>query len=224
MLGGRTSQKSNRLTNLKDIMSSTTERLISPEVIESAMSYETYRQLIDRLLDKDKTTGDNHSEAMINYTKMNVQRMKRLDKQIQLSEDLATALQQVDRNWIWLVLTEGWCGDAAQNVPVIAKIADQSENIDLKFILRDEHLDIMDEYLTNGGRSIPKLVCLEAGTLEEVGTWGPRPGTFQKQAMEWKDDPEISKEEWAEKLHKWYAADKGETLQADFLDLVNEWK
>ena len=224
MLGGRTSQKSNRLTNLKDIMSSTTERLISPEVIESAMSYETYRQLIDRLLDEDKTTGDNHSEAMINYTKLNVQRMKRLDKQIQLSEDLTTALQQVDRNWIWLVLTEGWCGDAAQNVPVIAKMADQSKSIDLKFILRDEHLDIMDEYLTNGGRSIPKLVCLDAETLEEIGTWGPRPGTFQQQAMEWKDDPEISKEEWAEKLHKWYAADKGETLQADFLALINEWK
>lgn len=205
-------------------MSSTTERLISPEVIESAMSYTTYRQLIDRLLEKEKTTGDDHSEAMVNYTKMNAQRMKRLDNQVHLSDDLTTALQQVDKEWIWLVLTEGWCGDAAQNVPVIAKMADQNENIDLKLILRDQHLDIMDEYLTNGGRAIPKLVCLDAETLEEVGSWGPRPGKLQQLAMEWKDDPEISQEEWGEKLHKWYAEDKTHAIQADFIRLVDEWK
>ena len=205
-------------------MSSTTERLISPEVIESAMSYTTYRQLIDRLLEKEKTTGDDHSEAMVNYTKMNAQRMKRLDNQVHLSDDLTTALQQVDKEWIWLVLTEGWCGDAAQNVPVIAKMADQNENIDLKLILRDQHLDIMDEYLTNGGRAIPKLVCLDAETLEEVGSWGPRPGKLQQLAMAWKDDPEISQEEWGEKLHKWYAEDKTHAIQADFIRLVDEWK
>lgn len=204
-------------------MSQTTEQLITPEIINEAMNYGEYRSMIDNLLDEGKTTGTNHSEAMINYTKMNVQRMNRLDKQIELSNSLKNALQPVEKDWTWLVLTEAWCGDAAQNIPGIVKIVEQSDHIELKFILRDEYLDIMDEYLTNGGRSIPKLVCLNADTLEEIGTWGPRPGDFQQKAMEWKDDPELSKEEWAEKLHKWYADDKGQTLQDDFEELIATW-
>jgi len=204
-------------------MSVTTEQLITPDIIDDAMNYEEYRSMIDNLLEQGKTTGTNHSEAMIDYTKMNVQRMKRLDKQVMLSDDLQQALEQVDESWIWLVLTEAWCGDAAQNVPVIAKMADQSDNITLSFILRDKHLDIMDEHLTNGGRSIPKLICLDAQTLEEIGSWGPRPELAQEKAMQWKEDSDISKEQWAEKLHKWYAKNRGKELQSEFVELLNEW-
>lgn len=204
-------------------MSTVTEQPITREVIDQAMDYDEYRRMIDDLLEQEKTTGDNHSEAMVHYTKMNVQRMSRLDKQVELSESLKEALDEVDSPWIWLVLTEGWCGDAAQNVPALAKMADQSDNIEMKLILRDQHLDIMDEHLTNGGRSIPKLVCLEADTLNELGSWGPRPNEAQEKAMEWKDDDSISKEEWAKKLHKWYAQDKTQELQSEFEALIPKW-
>jgi len=204
-------------------MSTITEQAITPSVIDEAMDYQEYRQMIDELLEQDKTTGDNHSEAMIHYTKMNVQRMSRIDKQIELSDSLKKMLAEVDGPWIWLVLTEAWCGDAAQNVPAIAAMAEQSDNIELKLILRDQHLDIMDEHLTNGGRSIPKLICLDADTLEEFGSWGPRPEEAQEKAMEWKDDPDISKEEWAEKLHKWYAKDKTQQIQSEFKELISNW-
>jgi hypothetical protein len=204
-------------------MSKTTEQLVTPAIIEEAKDYEEYRAMIDDLLEEGKTTGTNHSEAMINYTKMNVHRMNRLDKRLTLTDSLKETLNSIEKNLIWLVLTEAWCGDAAQNIPGIVKMAEQSDHITLKFILRDQHLDIMDEYLTNGGRSIPKLVCLDAETLEEIGAWGPRPGDFQQKAMEWKDDPGISKEAWAEKLHKWYADDQGQTLQADFEELIATW-
>jgi len=205
-------------------MSTATDQIITPEIIDQAMDYEAYRSMIDDLLEEGKTTGTNHSDAMIDYTKMNVQRMKRLDKQVELSESLQEELEALDRKRIWLVLTEAWCGDAAQNVPVIAKMAEQTDNIDLKFILRDENLEIMDEYLTNGGRSIPKLVCLDAETLDELGSWGPRPVEAQQKAMQWKKDESISKEEWAEKLHKWYASDKTEQLQDEFEELIAGWK
>ncbi|WP_372637455.1 thioredoxin family protein [Fodinibius sp.] len=196
---------------------------ITPAVIDSGMSYERYRSLIDGLLEEGKTTGTNHSEAMINYTKMNVHRMNRLDKQVRLSDSLKEALQDVDEDWIWLVLTEAWCGDAAQNIPVLVRMAEQNDHVNLRLILRDEHPDIMDEYLTNGGRSIPKLVCLEAETLEELGTWGPRPGEAQQKAMQWKDDPEISTKEWAERLHKWYAGNRTEDIQEEFEELIEQW-
>jgi hypothetical protein len=205
-------------------MSDTTTQVIVPEIINQAMDYDEYQTLIDKLLDQDKTTGTNHSKEMVHYTKMNVQRMNRLDKQIELSESLKQELDQVDSPWVWLVLTEAWCGDAAQNIPAIVKMAQHNENIDLRFILRDQHLDIMDEYLTNGGRSIPKLICLDADQLDEIGTWGPRPADIQEQAMKWKDDPNIGKKEWAQKLHKRYAENRTRDIQSEFEELIPAWR
>jgi hypothetical protein len=196
---------------------------ISKDTIEHAMSYGEYRKMIENLLAKGKTTGPNQSEAMTEYTRKNVRRMNRVGKETKLNDSLKKKLKALDTPMIWLVLTEGWCGDAAQNIPVLNKMADASPHVKLKLILRDEHTDIMDQYLTNGGRSIPKLVCLHGETLEELGTWGPRPGDFQEKAMAWKDDPEISKKEWAGKLHAWYEDDETQTLQADFDMLIEEW-
>ncbi|HKL19106.1 MAG TPA: thioredoxin family protein [Halalkalibaculum sp.] len=204
-------------------MDTTTEKHITRELIEEAFTYRQYRELIDKLLERGRTTGDKDSEEIIHYTRMNVQRMKRQDKQISLNESLKEKLENLGSNWIWLVITEGWCGDAAQNIPAINKMAEAAPNIELKFILRDEHPEIMDQYLTDGSRSIPKLVCLDAESLEEIGTWGPRPAVIQEKAMQWKDDPEISKEEWAEKLHKWYADNKTEEQQKEFEQLIEEW-
>jgi len=205
-------------------MSTTKTPAISSDVIENAMTYSEYRNLIDDLLGKGKTTGPNQSEELTEYTAMNVQRMKRLDKRTELEESLKGEISEINDQWIWLVLTEGWCGDAAQNVPVLNKMAETSDNIEIRFILRDENLDIMDQYLTDGGRSIPKLICLDADTLEEIGTWGPRPAVIQEKAMQWKDDSSIDKEEWAEKLHKWYADNKTEEIQQEFTELIHSWK
>ncbi len=205
-------------------MNDVAESIVTPEIINEALDYDEYRQMIDELLEQNKTTGDNHSEEMVHYTKMNVQRMNRLDKRVELADSLVEELNELDQDWIWLVLTEAWCGDAAQNIPPIVKIADESDSIDIKFILRDEHLDIMDEYLTNGGRSIPKLICLDAETFEEIGTWGPRPEVAQEKAMEWKNQESISKEKWAKKLHKWYAKNKTQELQSEFAELISEWQ
>lgn len=205
-------------------MNNVAEGIFTPKIIKNAYTYEEYREMIDELLDQDKTTGDNHSEAMVNYTKMNAHRMNRLDQRMQLSDSLIEQIKQVNQEWIWLVLTEAWCGDAAQNIPAIVKMAKQNDNIDIRFILRDENLDIMDEYLTNGGRSIPKLVCLDAENLEEIGTWGPRPQIAQQKAMEWKEDESIGKKEWAENLHKWYSKNKTTDLQAEFEELIQQWK
>lgn len=206
------------------VTSTDTEQLITRELINEAFTYRQYSELINKLLERGRTTGDNQSEEIIDYTRMNLKRMNRLDDQIGLNNSLKKELQEISTNWVWLVLTEGWCGDAAQNIPAINKMAKVSENIELKLILRDENPEIMDEYLTNGSRSIPKLICLDAESLEEIGTWGPRPQSIQEKAMEWKEDPEISKEEWAEKLHKWYADNKTREQQEEFEKLIKEWK
>lgn len=206
-------------------MSEVKNAVISPEIIESAYSYKTYRAMLDELMSEGKTTGENHSEAMIHYTKMNIHRMKRLDKRTKINEDLVERLEQVERPMIWLVLTEAWCGDAAQIVPVIQKMADYSKSIEVKLILRDEHLEVMDQFLTNGkSRSIPKLICLDAETLDVLGDWGPRPQDAQILYDSLRNTDGLAYQDVAEKLHKWYADDKTQSIQNEILPLVKEWE
>ncbi len=198
---------------------------ITRQDIENACTYSEYREMIDSLLESGKTTGENHSEAMLHYTKMNVHRMNRIDKRNKLNPELTDALYSVNRQMIWLVITEAWCGDAAQSVPVIQKMGDESKNIQVRFILRDENLEIMDQFLTNGrSRSIPKLVALDARTLDVLGTWGPRPDEAQKLYDELRSDEEISFQILAERLHKWYADDRTLSIQNEFLPLIEQWE
>ena len=131
---------------------------------------------------------------------------------------------------IWLVLTEGWCGDAAQILPVLDKMEKISEHIEMKLILRDENLDVMDAYLTNGGRSIPKLLVLDAHTNEVLGSWGPRPSELQEIVMaereeikkiEDKQARKQANQELAIRAQKWYAKDKTLSIQREVLQTMN---
>ncbi len=204
-------------------MSETKEQLITPDIIEHSMSYEEYRKLISNLLEEDKTTGGDSSDDMVNYTRMNVQRMRRLDKTISIDRMLRKKIEQVERPWNWLVLTEGWCGDAAQIVPVLARMAELNSVIDLCLILRDEHQEIMDQYLTDGGRAIPKLICLDGQTLDEIGTWGPRPWPAQQMMREYKENRDRPYKELARDLQKRYAEDQTQTIQNEFKEKLDEW-
>ena len=125
----------------------------------NSYTYKAYREYIDVLHAQDKTTGNNHSEAMLAYSKMNVTRMKRLDKTALIRQDLAEVILSLT-NQKWLILTEAWCGDAAQNIHWINKMAALNSAIQVQLILRDENTDIMHDYQTNGGNSIPKLIAL----------------------------------------------------------------
>lgn len=195
---------------------------ITHEHLAKAITYIQYRELIDMLLAENKTTGTNHSEDMVEYTRLNMHRMLRMEKTIELDDELIQVLLSVQTKMIWVVLTEAWCGDAAQNLPGLVKIANASPLIDLKLMLRDENNDVMDAYLTNGTRSIPKLIALDAVTLEEIGTWGPRPEPAQKLVVEMKQQGTPFKE-FAEKLHGWYAKDRSLTLQNEFKTLLRKW-
>ncbi len=201
-------------------------KVIPSAIIEKSWTYSEYREKIDQLLSEGKATGDNHSEAMLEYTRLNVSRMKRLDKTARLTEASLASLAKIERGMIWLVITEGWCGDAAQIVPVLQKLANEREKVELRFVLRDENLDLMDAFLTNGGRSIPKVVFVDAETLEVQGDWGPRPEAAQVMVMNTKEElkaitaAEIKAQRYKEaqqELHLWYAKDKNRSTQEEFL-------
>lgn len=190
--------------------------------IEKSMAYAGYIKLIDDLLLEGKTTGENQSEAMFGYGKLNRRRMLRLEKTVKLNDALVEKARKVERKMIWLIITEGWCGDAAQNIPLIEKIAAENENIETRYVLRDENLELMDAYLTNNARSIPKLIALDAETLEEIGTWGPRPKTAMDFFYEMKNHG-VEKPLMIENMQRWYIADKNQAIQTEFEKLLADW-
>lgn len=187
--------------------------------VEKAMTFTEYLQLIDDLLREGKTTGPEQSESRIYFSKLNRQRMKRLAKTVVLNPELIEKIKKVDRPLIWLILTEGWCGDGAQNIPAIEKIAEQNPLIQTRYLLRDENLDLMDKYLTNGGRAIPILICIDGNSLEAFGKWGSRPRAIQEYFLELKEAG-LEKEQRDELIQRRYNADKEQSIQTDFSELI----
>lgn len=187
--------------------------------LEKAISYSEYRVLVKDLLDSGKSTGLNQSDDLLNYSLLNDKRMKRLDKTIKISEETIAKLKDVKEPQTWLVLTEGWCGDAAQNLPVISKMAEENSNIQLKVVLRDENLELMDEFLTNGGRSIPKLIALDKDN-QVINTWGPRPVVATKMVADYKAEHGVLDAAFKKDLQVWYNKNKGENVQENLISLL----
>ena len=187
--------------------------------LQNAISYETYRTLVSNLLANGKATGPLQSEALTNYSLLNDRRMKRLDKTLQISEDTIATINSIKEPQTWLTITEGWCGDAAQNLPVINKIAAINPNINLKVVLRDENLELMDLFLTNGGRAIPKLIALDA-EHNVIFTWGPRPSVATKMVVDYKAKNGNLDAQFKQDLQVWYNKDKGKSVQEDIVRLL----
>jgi len=194
-------------------------KTVDQTYIDKGIDYITYRHLIDDLLKEEKSTGTNQSAALTAYSKLNVVRMNRLDKTVDLLPELKDLLAKLSSKQTWLVITEGWCGDAAQIVPVLAKISGHSEAIDLKLIFRDENLELMDQFLYNGkSRSIPKLIVLDEEN-KVLFEWGPRPAKAQ-QLFEIMKEQKDSYDAIKEKIHGWYAKDKTVSIQEELLNLL----
>lgn len=194
-------------------------KTIIEKSLENTYTYQEYKDLVSNLLAEGKSTGINQSEDLTNYSMLNDRRMKRLDKTIKISEETRQKVQALKETQTWLVLTEGWCGDAAQNLPVLNKIAELNENINMKFVLRDENLELMDLFLTNGGRSIPKLIALDKNN-NVLKTWGPRPSFANSMVAEYKAKNGNLDAQFKQDLQVWYNKDKGESTQKDFIAFV----
>ena len=194
------------------------------ETIEQGMSYEAYRQHITEQLALGKTTGTRQSEELVGFTQLNEQRMNRNEKQFKLDESLQATITNLEQPEVWIVFVEAWCGDCAQNVPIIAKIAASApEKIDIHFLIKSEHIEDFQQHLTNGSESIPKLIRFDKESLKELGSWGARPEKAQAIAEHWKQNKDsISKDDFEKELHLWYAKDRGQELQKEFVSLLKK--
>jgi hypothetical protein len=174
-----------------------------------------YLDTIKALLASNKTTGTNHSEAMLHYTQMNVKRLERWMSKGELSAETITTIKAISQPQKWVVITEAWCGDAAHSIGFISKMAASNPLISFEWKWRDENLELMDQFLTNGGRSIPKLIVYNEKD-EVLFDWGPRPQTIQTAYLQMKAENKPY-EEISIELQKMYNADKGVSIQSEIL-------
>jgi len=188
--------------------------------LEQAVSYQDYRTLVKELVAKDSNTGAEKSEALANYTKLNDRRMKRWDKTVKVSEAVKEQVANLNVNQTWVVLTESWCGDAAHVMPVMNKVAELNDNIHFKVVLRDDNISLMNEFLTNGGQAIPKLIVINNDTKEVVNTFGPRPSEATKLVNDYKAEHGKLTPEFKEDLQGWYNKDKGQNAIDDLVKLL----
>lgn len=182
------------------------------------MNLQEYRTLFADILAKKITAAPYDQESYLNYIKLNASRMKRWTKQGLIEPTLATAIRAIEQPQKWVLITEPWCGDAANSVPYIEKMAALNPKITVEVQLRDSGSEI-EHYLTNGGQSIPKLVVRDANA-NDLFTWGPRPAAAQALAQAQKGSDASKDEKYGEILH-WYKDDKGESIQREFLDLLS---
>lgn len=192
-----------------------------PNIFDTASrrySYQEFLQLSEDLLSENKTTGDNQSEEYVHYARLNLQRMKRLNKTFILEDSFAEKMKRAALQK-WFVITEAWCGDGAQTLPVINQLA-IAGNIPLQIVLRDDNPQIMNLYLTGNSKSIPVFVAFDEGDTQ-LFRWGPRPATAQQMMSEWRTNPEAKTfEQFEEELHRWYTKDKGAETLSELMHII----
>lgn len=186
--------------------------------LNKAINYNSYREVVKSLLAEGKSTGHTQSESLLHYSKLNDTRMNRLDKTTKINEDLVQAVSELPKKYTLLTISEGWCGDAAHVLPVLNKVSETSKNLDLKIVSRDENDDLMNQFLTNGSKSIPKVIVLDEAN-EVVSTWGPRPSTATEMVNNYKEVHGQLDAEFKKDLQLWYNKDKGQTIQNDLKKL-----
>jgi hypothetical protein len=173
-------------------------------------------QYLENLLGKVPHEEDPYAQYLV----INQQRVKRLTQRLSLEPETEMAALNAKPGTKWLILNEHWCGDGAQIVPVQAAIALASKGrIEARVLFRDQNLELMDQFLTNGGRSIPKTIQLDS-EFRVTTSWGSRPAEAQELVMRVKADPERA-HLYSEELHKWYAVDRQQAIQSELRMLLS---
>jgi thiol-disulfide isomerase/thioredoxin len=193
------------------------------QALFKSYSYPEYRKLMADLLIEGKSTAVEQTEERTHYSELNETRMHRLDKTIKITEENATVLKNLSKSYLWLVLTESWCGDAAQILPVLNKMAlESNKKIELKLALRDENEELMNHFLTNESKAIPKLIILDKTTGNVVGNWGPRPQGAIDLIENYKEKFGVIDETAKTELQLWYLHDKGLSTQNGIIRLLQD--
>lgn len=187
------------------------------DYFNKGLNYTDYLEKVNDQLETLKNT-DKDSFLIPHYS-LNLQRMKRLDKTFKLSDEQKESLKNISKDFQLLVISEGWCGDAAQNMPIINAVMNEL-GIDQKIVFRDENLELMDQFLTDESRSIPVFIGITTDGKEKF-RFGPRPRKGMEMLAKHKENPEVyTSEEFHNDLQLWYNKDKGKAIFEELFETM----
>lgn len=182
------------------------------------MNFDDYLKYFEQVLLDPASYPTYTNEEYYNYTKLNWSRTNRWLKKFEPSPAVLELMASITTPQKWIIITEPWCGDAAHSVPQLYNIVKDHPFITLDIHLRDEAPFLIDNYLTNGGKSIPKLIIRDAND-QDIAVWGPRPALLQEVFLHLKEQG-LDMNEIKEVVQKWYNEDKGVEIQKDILNLL----
>ena len=191
---------------------------------QHSISFQEYIALAKTIISSDERPPMYQDEKMLKYTSENLARMENIAANLRIDAKLYNEMQQIKGKQIWVCITEPWCGDASQIVPALFLISSCSPNVEFRILLRDSNEEVMNNYLTNGGKSIPKLIMLHAESLDEIAVWGPRPASLQQMVTDMKDNPNFRFGEKVRIIHEWYDNNHSADLQEEFITLLKSLK
>ncbi|UIR56146.1 thioredoxin family protein [Sphingobacterium sp. SRCM116780] len=183
------------------------------------MKFEEYIAYFESILADPSQYQAYQDEEYLNFTKLNWSRMNRWLKKFEPTTEASSFINRIQTKQHWILITEPWCGDAAHSVPVIYQMVKNNPNIELDIQLRDAEPFLIDQYLTNGGKSIPKLIIRDEQG-QDIAVWGPRPqgcaDLFLKMKEQGAEFNEIKEE-----IQKWYNQDKGVAIQQELVQILS---
>ncbi|SMC42608.1 thioredoxin family protein [Moheibacter sediminis] len=186
--------------------------------LENGFSYPDYLKKIEEQLHDIENSGDEKGYAK--YYSINLKRIERLDKTFDLTDEQKERLNKFNSDFKLLVISEGWCGDAAQVMPVVNVMMNEI-GVEQKIVLRDENPELMNEFLTDGAKSIPILIGVN-NEGNEIFRFGPRPQHGMELLKKHKENPqEYTDEQFHQDLQVWYNRDKGVGIFEEFLSKMN---
>ena len=187
--------------------------------MKNRATWDEYLHDFEQILSAENPVEPYDDPDFLEYAKLNQSRQKRWLKVGKVNEKIATTIKAIEAPQTWYLITEPWCGDASHNAPFIAMVSELNDKIELKIVRRDTEPSLIDDYLTDGGKAIPKLVIRDEQD-NDLHVWGPRPSGAQKIHHELKaEDADFEKQKVV--LQKWYNNDKGESIQKELLELLS---
>lgn len=192
------------------------------KTLKKAIDYSDFVKEFEQHSLNKTSSGNEQSEMLSEYTHLNYSRIKRLNKTLKLSDEIANTLKNINTDLTFLVLTESWCGDAAQTIPVLFKVADHAKNINFKIAYRDDNDGLMQHFLTNGNKAIPILILLDSNQ-NVIANWGPRPTRATQMVNDYKKEHGGLTDVFKKDLQIWYNKDKGINTMQDLSKILTSF-
>ena len=182
---------------------------------DEAISFKEYLNIAHQRYNNPETDKDVEFKP---YYELGIHRMERMLKKYTNDDEQLKLLEAKNFGGKILIISEAWCGDASATVPVLSKFFEGKNEV--KIFLRDEDTSLIDQFLTNGTQSIPKVLILNEN-FEVINSWGPRPKYGLELLTKYKNDPEnYTKDQFYNDLQLYYSRNRGKDVIQEILELI----